>query len=74
MFSWYKYLLVKFSFSHLGFMSGDLFPSVPFPDRCLLVPLNVTSFMLCYSRQLIDIVCMFYSLKVVLECDGPSLN
>ena len=30
--------LVKFSFFHLVFWSGNLFLIVPFPDCCLLVP------------------------------------
>ena len=38
MFSWYKYLIVSFVFSHLGFWSGNLFLIAPFPDLCLLVP------------------------------------
>ena len=37
MFSWYKYLIVNFVFSHLGFWSGNLFLIAPFPDLCLLV-------------------------------------
>ena len=37
MFSWYKYLIVSFVFSHLGFWSGSLFLIAPFPDLCLLV-------------------------------------
>ena len=38
--SWYKYLIVSLVFSHLGFWSGNLFLIAPFPDLCLLVPLN----------------------------------
>ena len=38
MFSEYKYLIVKFSFSHLGFWSGNFFLTAPFTDRCLFVP------------------------------------
>ena len=38
MFSWYKYLIVSWFFSHLGFWSGNLFLIGPFPDLCLLVP------------------------------------
>ena len=38
MFSWYKYLIVGFVFSRLGFWSGNLFLIAPFPDPCLLVP------------------------------------
>ena len=37
MFSWYKCLVVKLVFSHLGFWSGSLFLIAPFPDLCLLV-------------------------------------
>ena len=37
MFSWYKYLIVNFNFSHLGFWSGNLFLIASFPDLCLLV-------------------------------------
>ena len=36
--SWYKYLIVSLVFSHLGFLSGNLFLIAPFPDLCLLVP------------------------------------
>ena len=38
MFLWYKYLIVSFVFSHLGFWSGNLSLIAPFPDLCLLVP------------------------------------
>ena len=38
MFSWYKYLIVGLVFSRLGFWSGNLFLTAPFPDLCLLVP------------------------------------
>ena len=38
--SLYKYLIVGLVFSHLGFWSGNLFLIAPFPDLCLLVPLN----------------------------------
>ena len=38
--SWYKYLIVSLVFSHLGFWSGNLFLIAPFPDLCLLVPIN----------------------------------
>ena len=37
MFSWYKYLIVSFVFSNIGFWSGSLFLIAPFPDLCLLV-------------------------------------
>ena len=40
MFSLYKYLIDNSVFSHLGFWSGNLFLIAPFPDVCLLVPLN----------------------------------
>ena len=40
MFSWYKYPTVKF-FSHLGFWSGDLFLITHFPDRYLLVHIQL---------------------------------
>ena len=43
MLSWYKYLIVNLVFSHLGFWSGNLFLIAPFPDRCLLVPLKITT-------------------------------
>ena len=39
--SWYKYLIVSLVFSHLGFWSGNLFLIAPFPDLCLLVPLDI---------------------------------
>ena len=39
--SWYKYLIVSLVFSHLGFWSGNLFLIAPFPDLCLLVPLDL---------------------------------
>ena len=38
--SWYKYLIVSLVFSHLGFLSGNLFLIAPFPDLCLLEPSN----------------------------------
>ena len=34
MFSKYKYLIVNFVFSHLGFVVGI----EPFPDHCLFIP------------------------------------
>ena len=40
--SWYKYLIVRLVFSHLGFWSGNLFLIAPFPDLCLLVPFHKT--------------------------------
>ena len=39
--SWYKYLIVSLVLSHLGFWSGNLFLTAPFPDLCLLVPFNL---------------------------------
>ena len=38
MFSKYKYLIVNYSFSHLGVWSGDFSVIALLPDRCLLVP------------------------------------
>ena len=38
MFLWYKYLIVSLVFSHVGFWSGNLSLTAPFPDLCLLVP------------------------------------
>ena len=38
---WYKYLIVTLNFSHLGFWSGNLSLIAPFPDLCLLVPINI---------------------------------
>ena len=38
--SWYMYLIVSLFFSLLGFWSGNLFLIAPFPDLCLLVPLD----------------------------------
>ena len=43
MFSWYNYLIVNLVFPHLGFLSGNLLLSSPFPDRCLLVPFYMLS-------------------------------
>ena len=40
MFSWYKYLIVGFVFSHLSVWSGNLFLIAPFPDLCLFVPFD----------------------------------
>ena len=42
--SWYGYLIVNLVFSHLGFLSGNLFLIAPFPDLCLLVPFDSLSF------------------------------
>ena len=44
MFSWYKYLIVSLFFSLSCFWSGNLFLIAPFPDLCLLVPLNNSNF------------------------------
>ena len=33
-------MIVNLVFSHLGFLSGNLFLIAPFPDLCLLVPYN----------------------------------
>ena len=38
MFLWYNYQIVSLVFSHLGFWSGNLSLSAPFPDLCLHVP------------------------------------
>ena len=56
MFSWYKYLIVSLVFSHLGFLSGNLFLIAPFPDLCLLVPfwwkdIGMDKCFLCFSQQ-----------------------
>ena len=40
--SWYKCLVVGLVFSNLGFWSGGLFLTAPFPDLCLLVPFHVS--------------------------------
>ena len=45
--SWYKYLIVSLVFSRLGFWGGNLFLIAPFPDLCLLVPLNTTFIFTC---------------------------
>ena len=57
MFHGIKYLIVSLVFSHLGFWSGNLFLIAPFPDLCLLVPFQASSFML-----------LLYS----LVCVGPG--
>ena len=33
-------MIVNLVFTHLGFLSGNLFLIAPFPDRCLLVPFH----------------------------------
>ena len=48
--SWYKCLIVGLFFSHLGFWSGNLFLIAPFPDLCLLVPLNVFKYIQAISK------------------------
>ena len=54
--SWYKYLIVSLVFSHLGFWSGNLFLIAPFPDLCLLVPLNIEFFLRkAYGTVLCDL-------------------
>ena len=37
----HRNLIVSLVFSHLGFWSGNLFLIAPFPDLCLLVPVNI---------------------------------
>ena len=44
--SWYKCLIVSLVFSHLGFWSGNLFLTAPFPDLCLLVPFLIRTLIL----------------------------
>ena len=43
MFSYFYLCLgnCQFSFSHLGFWSGNFFLIAPFPDHCLLVPFYI---------------------------------
>ena len=50
MFSKYKYLVVNLVFSHFCFWSGNFFLIAPFPDHCLLVPLNC-----CFMKHLKEI-------------------
>ena len=52
--SWYKNLIVSLVFSHLGFWSGNLFLIAPFPDLCLLVPLNIQ-----WPQVAFDFVCIW---------------
>ena len=47
--SWCKYLIVSLVFSHLGFWSGNLFLIAPFPDLCLLVPLQIAIYPCYYA-------------------------
>ena len=54
MFSWYKYLIVSLVFSHLGFWSGNLFLIAPFPDLCLLVPLNKQAYHVLFFNAMIS--------------------
>ena len=68
MFSWYKYLIVSLVFSHLGFWSGNLFLSAPFPDLCLLVPLpkNGVDSMKKYDiLVIVNVVTFFLKLRIV---------
>ena len=51
--SWYKYLIVSLVFSHLGFWSGNLFLIAPFPDLCLLVPLQLLGHLNFASRVIL---------------------
>ena len=55
--SWYKYLIVSLVFSHLGFLSGNLFLIAPFPDLCLLVP--QLDFVLDEAHHPFKILCIF---------------
>ena len=48
MFSWFKYLIVNLVFPHLGFRSGNLFLTEPFPDLCLLVSFHMVIFFLMH--------------------------
>ena len=50
MFLWYKYLIVSLVCSHLGFWSGNLSLTAPFPDLCLLVPSDTTSKSQCIKK------------------------
>ena len=60
-FSWYKYLIVSFVFSHLGFWGGGLFLVAPFPGLCLLVLL--LSFFQNAARTLV-IILVFHSVSL----------
>ena len=69
MFSKYKYLIVKFSFSHLGFWSGNCFLIASFPDHWLLILFFYMSTykqhdlrkirMAYYCVSIIKLVCLF---------------
>ena len=67
MFSLYKYLIVSLFFSHLGFWSGNLFLTAPFPDLCLLVPFQYVSMATSVSYDMLTIqtatcYCPFFTL------------
>ena len=69
--SWYKYLIVSLVFSHLGFWSGNLFLSAPFPDLCLLVPFYVK--MIHIKQKLLRRVAIFDSEFVLLNLRNALL-
>ena len=56
-------LIVSLVFSHLGFWSGNLFLIAPFPDLCLLVPLNVMrqSACLVFNPIMVDNYAAFFN-------------
>ena len=67
MLTWYKYLITS-DFSHLGFLSGNLFLIASFPDCCLLVPLCMM-FSIVYCRYQQDLVLVdsginFFSIRI----------
>ena len=74
--SWYKYLIVSLVFSHLGFWSWNLFLIAPFPDLCLLVPLDVNDNVsgVRQFRVPIDLCCQTKSACVGLVCNIGSLE
>ena len=63
MFSWYKYLIVSLLFSHLGFLSGNLFLIAPFPVLCLLVPFSNHK----SQEGVFSVVCGAMNLKFLTE-------
>ena len=70
--SWYKYLIVGFVFSHLGFWSGNLFLIAPFPDLCLLVPFDkYTQF-----RRVVALLCnaKMYKRMAVVQYTGQNAH
>ena len=71
MFSWYNYLIVSLVFSHLGFWSGNLFLIAPFPDLCLLVPLNVFTTVLIVFRPQVYRILFLYTYQFHL---GASIG